>query len=653
MAKHTTRRRDNGKVGNGGMFDKNMYGFGKLDVLTTDELAARRKQLEDRGYVPAVSSSTSLDPTSTKHLRAWWDEKFVTAEVGGAKGSYAVMPDDYTPGMTSGEALSGHRRTHRMLYEGAGVKLRMPSATSIRKFSKENGDGRTFDVPVSAEYDGGTVQGMVRVTRVGKEYHVDGLGFSDAANEQVAEAVSAVLGSRRVTTALAHAGNLAERRRARIADEGTALVDPKSSWIEGMGYEDDQGMMVMTTKPQSRKDGTQSEVRQYGFRVSRATFEAVIGNERPGAAFNELVKGQAARIGVSKCDKCARFMPADGSNHVCPTVESDRLTTPTAANRLYEQAARARLASYEDASTPEVKNPTADEAAAALASVPEADSFHVHEDGTKEWRDADGQPIKVDGTPSFDEADRAVAEAAAASRMAEIEAADRIAAAKKAGDEAKATVAARERKERQEKRTAERAAKEAAEAARHPARVAAHTLIGPQAGDSDPKLMVSLAGGTPLAGATVHGRRGFITDSIGVLGPHSGAQYGQVQQPSSGILTVDGIPNDEASRLLDTLPAGNLDASLNAAPTARQFLTAARNSGGKIEVGGVVVMPNMRHEGFYPDTATVYAETEAEAREIIGFSLPDARPSDVVTGFTETPWRPGETAYQFVWTAKD
>ena len=45
------------------------------------------------------------------------------------------MPDDYTPSMTIGKSLEGNRRTHRMCYRGVGVALRMPSATSIKRYA--------------------------------------------------------------------------------------------------------------------------------------------------------------------------------------------------------------------------------------------------------------------------------------------------------------------------------------------------------------------------------------------------------------------------------------------------------------------------------------------------------------------------------------
>jgi hypothetical protein len=72
------------------------------------------------------------------------------------------MPDDNTPSMHTGQATSGHRRTHRMNYGNKDIQLRMPSATAIRRFSQDKGNP-TFDVPVSVSVKGGApVQGWVR-----------------------------------------------------------------------------------------------------------------------------------------------------------------------------------------------------------------------------------------------------------------------------------------------------------------------------------------------------------------------------------------------------------------------------------------------------------------------------------------------------------
>ncbi len=121
-------------------------------------------------YVLAVAVRGGPDPRHAHGRATWWGAHFRTAEYGGGTpagqvGEYPQMPDDFTPKRTLGQALSGHRRTHRMAYinKAGGYTLRMPSATSIKAFDRQTGG--TFDVPVSArDAAGRSVSGWVRVT---------------------------------------------------------------------------------------------------------------------------------------------------------------------------------------------------------------------------------------------------------------------------------------------------------------------------------------------------------------------------------------------------------------------------------------------------------------------------------------------------------
>lgn len=315
-------------VPEGGQYAEREHAEAFIDLsadLAVDRLAA----LEADGYVPALVTRARLDPRSRAKRDEWWNDQFVAAEYGHAQGDYRQMPDDYTPSRTSGAALSGHRRTHRMCYSGAGVKVRMPSATSIKRFEKEHGG--TFDVPVSAEYNGGTIQGWVRVSRSGDHWVASGVGFPDSADVQVAEAVGAVLEARHPSLALAQVGDLSARRKARIEAAGVPLKPVDSSWIEGVGYDDSTSTMVVGTKSGAA----------YGYSTTRATFDAVAGSMSPGAAYNKLVKG-SGRSEVYRCDMCARFT-SSGTSHVCPVTHKDRTGDRYDHNSAAAAEARGRL----------------------------------------------------------------------------------------------------------------------------------------------------------------------------------------------------------------------------------------------------------------------------------------------------------------------
>ena len=296
-------------------------------------LAERRERIRAGGYVrPAAAPRASVDPRSSAYLREWWEAEHATAEYGGEAGAYPQMPDDHTPGRGLGNALSGHRRTHRMAYAGAGVSMRMPSVTAIRRYALETGAAQleasqggqaTFDVPVTATYPGGEVTGWVRVTRSSDgSWATRGLGFSKEASAYVAEAVQCVLEARRPTRALADTGDLLERRRQRAAQIGTHLAEVRSSWIKAAGYDKATGTMVVTTA-----------THEYGYRVPPEVFSKVTTARQPGGVFNQLVRGRATRVEVRQCEACHRFS-AELATHRCPPREAPRQVATPLQNEL-------------------------------------------------------------------------------------------------------------------------------------------------------------------------------------------------------------------------------------------------------------------------------------------------------------------------------
>lgn len=323
---------------------------------------ARASVLARAGYVPVTSASTVLDPkvAGDDEVRAkWWANEFVTAESNHPEGDYLQMPDDYTPSRTGGRALSGDRRTHRMNYSGAGMDIRMPSATAARRFAKEN-PGRTFDMPVHVRLSSGrTVQGHVRCTPgVNGRWDTEAVGFRKEDSDEISEGVNAVLEARRVRTALRDAGDLRERRERRLAERGIEHKPVTSSWIESAGYQDPnadgEGMMVMTTKPYmtkglvSKKDGRvirspeHRPGRQYGFHVSREKFDRFSTSTEPGKTFNEIIKGKHDRFAVTECSRCHNFHQSD-QPHTCGPATKPRTGEQVDTRQRQREAARAAL----------------------------------------------------------------------------------------------------------------------------------------------------------------------------------------------------------------------------------------------------------------------------------------------------------------------
>ena len=313
MSSNASQPRQPRGVPVGGQWSTAAHAEAGLTLLPTGlspQLAAERHQaLLDAGYVPAVTTA-GQDPSTTAGIDRWWGDHFVTAEYRASGEGFAQMPDDFTPGMSDGNALSGHRRTHRVRYRGEDVQLRMPSASAIRRFAATSEES-TFDVPVGSQYPdvaGNTrqVQGWVRVTRSpGGRWSAVGMGFAGE-GEAIAEGVSAVLEARRPSMALREAGSLIARHRARLAAQGAPMESVSSQWISAVGYDDASGVMATQT----------ANGNVYGHLVSKARFAGVATAASPGAMFNRLVKG-SSRVEVSNCPNCGRFFAASAP-HACP-----------------------------------------------------------------------------------------------------------------------------------------------------------------------------------------------------------------------------------------------------------------------------------------------------------------------------------------------
>lgn len=285
--------------------------------------------------MPAVALAARQDPRTTDRIEQWWGDHFASAEYRAGEGGYPQMSDTDGSGR-DGQSLSGNHRVPRMRYSGGGVELRMPAAAAVRRYADQL-DGATFDVPVTAEVVSGDgpvqVAGWVRVVpRPAGGYSTTAVALEGEVGERMAEAVGAVLESRRPRAALRQVGDLLERRRGRESGSGAPLVPVDSSWVAAVGYDEANGIMAMQTRTGAL----------YGHEVSRARFEAVVTAHSPGAQFNQIIRGNT-RAQVAKCEQCGQFYAA-AREHVCPVVPSAPSTEPIEQNAAARRAAAAATA---------------------------------------------------------------------------------------------------------------------------------------------------------------------------------------------------------------------------------------------------------------------------------------------------------------------
>lgn len=276
--------------------------------LGRQALEERSRALESGGYVQAVAESAYQNPRqrgNTDQVNEWWNNRGLQAEYSDTGVGYEKMPDDWTPTRGSGNALSGHRRTYRRHYEGAGVSLRMPSAASIRSFASTQ-KGKSFDIPVEGSYDGGTVSGWVRCT-AGDDgvWMTEGLGFENN-QKQVAEAVSAVLESRRPTKALSGWESMDQRRAERMRRAGAKIQPVKgSSFIEGIGANPYAGVTFTKIRDKVYTNEVYTDIRNFASAPSK------------GKAYNETIKSQPSLGPAQVCDKCGGAWHPSFGAHIC------------------------------------------------------------------------------------------------------------------------------------------------------------------------------------------------------------------------------------------------------------------------------------------------------------------------------------------------
>jgi hypothetical protein len=309
-----------------------------LTPESRDVVSSRAAELQSTGYVQAASLNQTLGNTTVAGdddaRRLWWDTQKSLGEYGRPTGDFAQLPDNFTPAETTGLGTDGKRRTHRMNYTGAGVSLRMPSATSIRRFEKLN-PGRSFVVPVTSDTPDGPVTGWVQVTRQapGDRWGARAGGFPANGGDQVGEAVAAILESRRVTAALSQAGDLSARRAARLSMEGQRIKKVTTSgFIQGHSYDENTNTLLVAMHDQT-----------YGYDCTREDVAAYMAASRDtsvGRAYNSIIKGHRDRVEVDSCGKCGAVTRAS-IQHRCRVK-----ATAGAGAGAYESAARDRALQF-------------------------------------------------------------------------------------------------------------------------------------------------------------------------------------------------------------------------------------------------------------------------------------------------------------------
>jgi len=286
-------------------------------------IASRKDALTHASFI-AAQATASAGATGEANRTDWWSRSFGNAEWRSGTG-YPKMPDDFTPSGLGGHAITGNRRTTRRWYRGRDVAVRMPSVTSIKRFSQES-NGGTFDLPVQIQFQGDDMQGWVRVTQHGPQWSVTGLGMSKADDARISEAVRALLEHRTPTIALDTVENLRDRYRERIQQEGTATeaVDG-SSFIYGTAFDKKTGTLTLSMGG-----------RHYAYPATEEVFEQVKASRSPGKIFNRLIKGRPRAAVLISCDDCHR-VHAPTTVHRCPAKHSK----PATPSGMWDKLARA------------------------------------------------------------------------------------------------------------------------------------------------------------------------------------------------------------------------------------------------------------------------------------------------------------------------
>lgn len=128
-------------------------------------------------------------------------------------------------------------------------------------------------------------------------------------------------------------------RDAELQNELNQRTGGSSSWVQEVAYNEESGLMMVTTQPRQRKDGLISPAKTYPYRVSKAEAEQILASPEIGRAISKTVMrrgngtnndeyrwenaadSQAAQV-QQKCPTCGRWASMT-SSHTCPVPGSD------------------------------------------------------------------------------------------------------------------------------------------------------------------------------------------------------------------------------------------------------------------------------------------------------------------------------------------
>ncbi|WP_280763547.1 hypothetical protein [Prescottella agglutinans] len=161
-------------------------------------------------------------------------------------------------------------------------------------------------------------------------------------------------------------------RDAEIQDEMSKRSGGSSNWIQEVAYNDESGLMMVTTQPRQNKDGSISPSKTYPYRVSKAEAAQILASPEIGGAISRTVMrrghgetndeyhwendadASAAQV-QQKCPTCGRWASMT-SSHRCPVPGSDAVDegmNDRAAQAMWRAEARtARAAGLEPPAKP-------------------------------------------------------------------------------------------------------------------------------------------------------------------------------------------------------------------------------------------------------------------------------------------------------------
>lgn len=275
-----------------------------VDKNAPESSRVRLQQIAD-GYAEAMVADAAAPVDTTRNIDGWWARAFATGEYSTGE-TVPHMPDDWTPNMTGGNAISGHRRTYRRRYQVAGRDFRMPSKSAIHSYM-ESHNLSVLDVPISVATSGGDKQQFVRVYR-GRNGSFDVRALGNGPESLlVGESVAAVLENRALMYRSSQ--DLIDQRHARDLVAGVQVDRNihRSSFLTGASYDHDTGVITVAMGDHA-----------YQYEGSEETYAKIRDSRAPGITYNQLIKAkQGSFVKLSRCPNCGRY--ASDSGHECPT----------------------------------------------------------------------------------------------------------------------------------------------------------------------------------------------------------------------------------------------------------------------------------------------------------------------------------------------